>query len=119
MGVILKFTFYFFFFLMPPWRCQLKLLGKMLRHVKKSHSTDLHGGVEGIFSVVIFFFSGHATTVPAIVFAGQGVKSAYGIFRCTALLRDPSLRGSEGEALGKTLFLSGDGSGSRPCVCKY
>lgn len=56
MGVILKFTFYFFFFLMPPWRCQLKLLGKMLRHVKKSHSTDLHGGVEGIFSVVIFFF---------------------------------------------------------------
>lgn len=63
---------------MPPWRRQLKLLGK----IKQSHSTDPHGGVKGIFSVGLFFFFGHGLTVPAIVFVGQGVKPAYGIFSC-------------------------------------
>ena len=72
---------------MPPWRWQLKLLGKILRQIKKTHSTDLHGGVKGILSVG--FFLGHAITVPAIVFAGQGVKSAYRIFSCTAILCNP------------------------------
>lgn len=68
---------------MSPWRCQLKLLGKKLRQIKKWHSTDLHGGVKGKFSGGLF--SGPALTVPAIVFAGQGVKSAYRIFSCPVL----------------------------------
>lgn len=98
---------------MPLWKSQLKLLGKILRHIKKSHSTDLHGGAEGIYSTG-HFFSQCATTVPSIVFAGQGVKSAYGISGGTALLCDPLLQGSEGEALSKTFFLNGNGSRSRP-----
>lgn len=35
---------------MPLWESQLKLLGKVLRQIKKSHSTDLRGGIEGIHS---------------------------------------------------------------------